>query len=65
MADEMTLQEIADQFDCSRQNIEQILRGIFRKVRRKLRNRGIHTYSDIAVEGLIGEAIRTEKRPTE
>lgn len=63
MADEMSLQEIADVLGCSRQNVEQRLRKIFRKFQKRLRLKGIYQYSDIALGDAVVDGLRAGNRP--
>lgn len=63
MADEMSLQQIADVLGCSRQNVEEKLRGIFRKFKNKLKSKGIYQYSDIAISDAVVEGLRAGNRP--
>jgi transcriptional regulator len=65
MADEMTQQEIADQLGCSRQNIEQIIRRAFMRVRKRLRAMGITGYSDLSIGDYLVDGLRSGKRPME
>lgn len=61
----MTLQEIADQLGCSRQNIEQKIRGIFRRFKKALKSKGIYQYSDISINSIVSDGLRAGKRPRE
>lgn len=65
MSDEMTLQEIADQIGCSRQNVEQILRRSFMRLRKRLRALGITGYSDLSIGDYLADGLRSGKRPME
>ena len=65
MADGMTMQAIADQMGFSCQRVEQIIRGALGKFKRALYKRGITDYSQISVERLISDGLRSGKRPKE
>lgn len=61
MADEMTLQEIADQIGCSRQRVEQIIKRAFMKVRKRLRAMGVTGYSDLSIGDYLVDGLRGRK----
>ena len=61
----MTLEEIADALGMTRERVRQIERQAFVKIKKALRAKGIHKYSDISVEQVISEVIRSGSRPKE
>lgn len=65
MADEMTHQQIADQLGCSRQNVEQIIRRAFMRVRKRLRAMGVAGYSDLSISDYFSDVLRSGHRPRE
>jgi len=63
MADEMTMQAIADQLGCSRQNIDQVIKKVFAKIRRRLRSMQINSYADLSISDALVDGIRAGNRP--
>jgi DNA-directed RNA polymerase sigma subunit (sigma70/sigma32) len=61
----MTLEEIADALGMTRERVRQIERKALLKIRKELRNRGINNYSDLSVEQLVSDVIRSGSRPKE
>lgn len=65
MADEMTLQEIADEMKISRERVRQIIERAFIRIRKRLRAMGVNGYSDISIEEALSQAFKSGKRPSE
>jgi DNA-directed RNA polymerase sigma subunit (sigma70/sigma32) len=65
MADEMTLQAIADQMGFSRQRAEQIIRGALGKFKRAMYKRGITEFAHLSIDDVPVAGVRSGKRPRE
>jgi len=63
MADEMTLQAIADYSNVSREAIRQEINAILKKVKNRLELMQIFNYSDIGMVDAIVDGLRAGNRP--
>lgn len=59
----MTLEEIANALGVTRERVRQIERKAFYKIQKALRERGIHKYSDISIEHVVADVLRSGSRP--
>ena len=65
MSTGMTLEEIADTLGITRERVRQIEKKALYRIKKALRDRGINSYSDLSVESVVAEVLRSGFRPRE